>query len=290
MTELGSRLRLAREEKSLTLDELQNITRIQKKYLIGIEEGNYSMMPGKFYARAFIKQYAEAVGLHPDELFDEYIKDIPLAYDEDLPEQLSRVQKRGAVSAGTSKLIELFPKILVGIFVIAAIIGIYYLVIHFTDNGDKTGIKNKENVGFQESDQISPPKKQTAVSKENEDQAEKSDDLDEKVAEQELQMTGVNGKVTTYNLVDAQEFQLEVKAIDGETWIEVRDSNNRAILSKLLSDGMSETLDLNDESEVYIVAGAANFTEIIINGEKIEYELAPEQYVRQDFKIIFEKQ
>src|SRR6185312_8878937 len=103
---------MAREEKKLTLDELQNLTRIQKKYLVGIEEGNYSIMPGKFYARAFIKQYAEAVGLQPEELFDEYKNEIRLAYEDDLPEQLSRVQTRGSISANASKFMEVLPKIL----------------------------------------------------------------------------------------------------------------------------------------------------------------------------------
>ena len=68
LTELGNRLKEARLVKGLSLDDLQEITKIQKRYLIGIEEGNYSMMPGKFYVRAFIKQYAEAVGLEPEEI------------------------------------------------------------------------------------------------------------------------------------------------------------------------------------------------------------------------------
>lgn len=291
LTELGSRLRLAREEKNLTLDELQNITRIQKKYLIGIEEGNYSVMPGKFYARAFIKQYAEAVGLQPEELFDEYKQEIPMAYDDDLPEQLSRVQKRSSVSGGISKLLELLPRILVGIFVVAALVGIYYLVIHFADNDDPKVSDGKDNVGFQQSENVTPSKKQEDEP-EDEDKAkdnETENTEDEKV-EQALNMTGVNGNVTTYNLVQAPKFELELKAIDGDTWVEVRDSNNRIVFSQMLKADMSETLDLTEESEVYIVAGASNHTEIIINGEKLEYELAPEQYVKQDIKIVYEKQ
>ena len=63
MTELGARLKEARLAKGYSLEDLQEITKIQKRYLIGIEEGNYSIMPGSFYVRAFIKQYAEAVGL-----------------------------------------------------------------------------------------------------------------------------------------------------------------------------------------------------------------------------------
>ena len=54
------------------MDDLQSITKIQKRYLSGIENEDYSMMPGSFYVRAFIKQYAEAVGLDPDEMLSMY--------------------------------------------------------------------------------------------------------------------------------------------------------------------------------------------------------------------------
>ncbi len=74
MTELAIRLKEAREEKGMSLDELQAATKIQKRYLTALEEGNYDVIPGNFYVRAFIKQYAEAVGLDSDQLFEEYKK------------------------------------------------------------------------------------------------------------------------------------------------------------------------------------------------------------------------
>src|SRR5699024_5480846 len=49
-------------------------TKIQKRYLVAIEQDDFNALPGKFYARAFIKEYAQAVGLDPDEVlqgFDE---------------------------------------------------------------------------------------------------------------------------------------------------------------------------------------------------------------------------
>lgn len=67
MTELGNRLKEAREEKGMSLDDLQAATKIQKRYLTALEEGNYDVIPGKFYVRAFIKQYAEAVGLNSEQ-------------------------------------------------------------------------------------------------------------------------------------------------------------------------------------------------------------------------------
>lgn len=68
MNEIGQKLREARIEKGYTLDDLQQITKIQKRYLIAIEEGNFDALPGSFYVRAFIKQYAQTVGLDNDAL------------------------------------------------------------------------------------------------------------------------------------------------------------------------------------------------------------------------------
>nr|WP_321303417.1 helix-turn-helix domain-containing protein [uncultured Trichococcus sp.] len=53
------------------------MTKIQKRYLIAIEEGNFEIMPGNFYVRAFIKQYADTVGLDGDRLLGDHASVIP---------------------------------------------------------------------------------------------------------------------------------------------------------------------------------------------------------------------
>lgn len=63
MSEIGKTLKTARIEKGYTLDDLQQITKIQKRYLIAIEDENFAALPGDFYVKAFIKQYAEMSGL-----------------------------------------------------------------------------------------------------------------------------------------------------------------------------------------------------------------------------------
>lgn len=72
MSELGTRLRDARVDKGYTLNTLQQMTKIQKKYLQAIEESNYEEVPGNFYVRAFVKQYADMVGLNGDALLEEF--------------------------------------------------------------------------------------------------------------------------------------------------------------------------------------------------------------------------
>lgn len=91
----------------MSLDDLQAATKIQKRYLTALEEGNYDIIPGKFYVRAFIKQYAEAVGLDADQLFEEYKKDIPNTYHDDVSEKISGMNMQKEMPKPASKALEL---------------------------------------------------------------------------------------------------------------------------------------------------------------------------------------
>ena len=95
MASVGQKLKDARIAKGLTLDDLQQTTKIQKRYLIAIEEGNYDALPGKFYVKAFARQYAETVGLNPNEIIQELDQELGMpASPEEQAETTSRVQKR----------------------------------------------------------------------------------------------------------------------------------------------------------------------------------------------------
>ncbi len=54
MTDIGTILKEARKEKGLTLDDLQQTTKIQKRYLIAIEDGDFAALPGKFYVQKLL--------------------------------------------------------------------------------------------------------------------------------------------------------------------------------------------------------------------------------------------
>lgn len=78
MSSLGNKLRDARIEKGYTLNTLQQMTKIQKKYLVAIEENNFKELPGTFYIRAFVKQYADVVGLNGDDLLEIHKSELEL--------------------------------------------------------------------------------------------------------------------------------------------------------------------------------------------------------------------
>ena len=60
---VGERLRAAREEKGLSLEDVAAQTRIPQRHLASIESGDWENLPAATYTIGFAKSYASAVGL-----------------------------------------------------------------------------------------------------------------------------------------------------------------------------------------------------------------------------------
>ncbi|MEW4307259.1 helix-turn-helix domain-containing protein [Rossellomorea marisflavi] len=299
MSELGKRLKDARESKGYSLDDLQRITKIQKRYLTGIEEGSYDSMPGKFYVRAFIKQYCEAVGLPPEEIFEEYKSEIPVTQHEEIPDSLSRVQTRKTVSESSSKILDFIPTLLI----VVVIIGIFFIAWVFLSG--KMGNNDAADNDTNKNSQVAVDEKD--VPKEGDD-SKKSSDKEEKPAADEdkkqdkeahsndtkkedaqtLEQTSVQGYKTTYELNGTDQFNLSLSA-EGDSWIRVYNQEEKILFEGTLKKGDQEDLDLSEESQAYLVIGDAANAIISVNGEEVEYGI-PTDVVRQDVIINYSKE
>lgn len=63
MRKISDILRSTREEKGLTLDEIERETKIKKEFLDAIEKGNFNSLPSESYAQGFVKNYAKHLGI-----------------------------------------------------------------------------------------------------------------------------------------------------------------------------------------------------------------------------------
>jgi cytoskeleton protein RodZ len=68
MYSIGQRLREERLRKNVKLSEIAEFTRIRTGFLEAIENDRFDQLPGAFYARSFIRQYARYIGLDDPEL------------------------------------------------------------------------------------------------------------------------------------------------------------------------------------------------------------------------------
>jgi cytoskeletal protein RodZ len=288
LTELGKKLREAREQQNMSLEDLQKLTKIQKRYLVGIEEGNYQLMPGKFYVRAFIKQYCEAVGLNPDEIFEEYKSDIPVTQTEELPEQLSRVRTRKETPVQDSKVFDALPKILLTV----GAIGIAVLIWVFLQNRE---MANEENISPETTTEVEQSENVPPAAEEPEDETEKdqpveeeeetekqteTEDAAEETNSQEVVEVQKNGKSAVLQLQNADEFQVELSST-GETWIGVKNGKGNSFYQGMLKSGETKTFDFAKETEIRFNIGDTRYAELKVNGKSVPFPSDPNDQVQQ---------
>ncbi|QDZ78962.1 helix-turn-helix domain-containing protein [Priestia megaterium] len=302
MTELGQRLRQERESKGLSLEDLQKLTKIQKRYLLGIEEGNYEVMPGKFYVRAFIKQYCEAIGLDTDAIFEEYKSDIPSTQTEDMPQQLSRVRSRKEIpqhTKGVTKAYDYLPTVLVvaGVVVVGIIIWVIAQNIVSDKNKEQanqeapnsevqqsntqeetneTTAKNDNSKS--EDEQSAADKKEQEKEKAEKEKAEKEKKDSGKQEYKEVQKTG---RSATYALSGTDAFNLEVTSTQADTWLDVKNGKGNAFFSSILKKGETKEFDLTKETEARVNIGYSPGVELKINGKAVDLPFDSSKQVRQ---------
>jgi cytoskeletal protein RodZ len=68
---VGERLRAAREEKKLSLEDVAAQTRIPRRHLESLEKSDWETLPAPTYTTGFAKSYASVVGLDRTEIGDQ---------------------------------------------------------------------------------------------------------------------------------------------------------------------------------------------------------------------------
>ncbi len=72
MQEIGTVLKTARTEKQIGLEQAARETNTTKRYLEALETGSYDVFPGEPYVVGFLRNYAEYLGLNPEDCIQLY--------------------------------------------------------------------------------------------------------------------------------------------------------------------------------------------------------------------------
>jgi cytoskeleton protein RodZ len=72
MPTIGDTLREARMRQHLDIADVESRTKIRAKYLRALENEEFGMLPGPTFVKTFLRTYAEALGLDPQTLLEEY--------------------------------------------------------------------------------------------------------------------------------------------------------------------------------------------------------------------------
>lgn len=276
--ELGARLKEAREAKKLTIDDIQKVTKIQSRYIQAIEKGNYDVMPGSFYVRAFIKEYATAVDLDPDELMEEHEAELPKS-TEDSSIQYTRVQRSRKDSSPSKNpaIFSFLPTVIVVLLIIGIAFTVWFFNINKTadDKSEQTDPIEETDTG----DTVTLPPDEETDSDENEDTngsevEEKEKQLEEeeiKSQEPTLSMVESGDGETTYELENAGEtLELELSS-ENDHWLEVENGKGKSFYNKMFfPDDSPKTIDLSGEEQIYLRFGDPTNLSISVNGVSLQ--------------------
>lgn len=74
----GRRLRAERERRGISLDTIASVTKVGVDLWEGLESNDFSRWPSGIFARAFVRDYARAIGLDSDEVVNEFCRLFPI--------------------------------------------------------------------------------------------------------------------------------------------------------------------------------------------------------------------
>ncbi len=291
--EIGVLLKEAREEKGFTLDNIQEKTKIQKRYLVAIEQDDFSALPGKFYARAFIREYAEAIDLDPEVVLANFKeeKEIP----EEEPVKYTRLDRSDKMNQNkTSSILSFLPTLIV-IFLIVAIIGVaimYYQKSLSDSEGDTVQsdetdeIVRKENDTDDEEDEAAGEDEDTEEDSEEDSEKEKEEEPEED-GEFEVTETGSGtSPESTLEFTGAGEEVLVEIETTSDTYLDVKDEEDEVYFAGTFSSSSTDNeFDLSGQERIYFNIGNASDISIKINGTELEFPIDPTSSVHQKLWI-----
>lgn len=126
MGTFGAELRLERELRAISLEEISSATKISTRFLRALEEEQFNQLPGGVYNKGFVRAYARYLGIDEEKAVASYMAAVgALEPKEDLAviaEQVEAARRRSmAVRSGRMK--SLLPT-LAAVVVVAIVVAI----------------------------------------------------------------------------------------------------------------------------------------------------------------------
>lgn len=264
---IGETLRKARIDKKISLDELQQRTKIQKRYLLAIEENDFHELPSDYYLRTFIRQYADEVKLDGNYLIDVLDgKDRPMPTYPEL-ETVDGLRKNKHVESPTrARFKATLPMILLGLVALAIISVVGYMT--WLDHQETAIIPENSSVQVERSDVSSSVAEKVSSSQPKPVESSKEPE------KPKMAFTMENNTTNAATMkVEHVEKPLKISFTGTErVWVGVQ-VNGALTYQKTLEKGESETTELPaDTAQAVITVGMAKYAEVKINDQALDFQ------------------
>ncbi|MFC6181015.1 helix-turn-helix domain-containing protein [Lactiplantibacillus daowaiensis] len=272
---IGARLKAARTAKGLTIDDLQQITKIQKRYLIAIEDEQFDKLPGDFYVRAFIKQYADTVDLDGNALLKEYSDELPTSHAEVNVQNVDEVQptrtsSREQPSSPTNRVRNYLPTIIITAIVVLILLFIWFMAVRtHTSSSTATSTSSSSTQVSSSKASSKASSKKAASSSAAKASSKKAAAKKSSSSKQTIKATGSSD--TAYRLTNGAKKNKVVLKATKAAWTSVT-TNGSTTWQGTLTAGGSHTVTLpSSATTVKFQFGNAVATSATINGKKFNF-------------------
>ncbi len=295
MRELGARIQQARMEQGKTLSQMHEVTKIRLSYLEAIEAGDWSVLPGGFYAKMFVKTYAEALGLPATELLNQ-AKPYLVSHESNLPNPITRTPEQ---SSWQIRLQRFAPAILGWSLAFILLLSIYSWLSgkeanpaenptvspdRISNMGEKQLAESWDmatstpeavptNTLLQMLSEQSPEPNSTVTTESSGTYTYVGDlasdsDTSSGTMESFESVKGVEG----YVLSGVPQLNLKLSIRGDASWIEVREDSKRGSKIKLGKDVFErgEVIDLKSVKVLYIKLGNPSAVDMSVNGSMLD--------------------
>jgi cytoskeletal protein RodZ len=258
--EIGRILEQKRKERGLSLEEVEQATKIRKRYLTGLEREDYTILPDAVYARGFLKTYANYLGLDGEALSQHLRsnrkprRERGINYNTrpDSDFEMPLITPRGLRGTQKHKIsTSAILTLLVAILVLIAVIGALYFV----------------GRGVQTSKDSNPPSAEPPPRQEQQIVADRENAPEEGPAKEAAagSKAGNDEKPAgAQRSVPPDKLQVLVNVRERPSWILIR-TDGTAAYEQVAQPGFSKTFEA--EQQLYIKSGDAGAVTVEINGQ-----------------------
>lgn len=258
MSSLGEMLKRTRMEKGISIEELQETTKIRRRYIEAIEEDQLDALPGTFYARAFVKNIAEVLGLNPHQVLSQYESQLPKS-DPQVQETVRPRRQRTKLPSATAG--RWLTRSIGWLFILLMLSLGYYLIVQSVSDSSPPEDSIEGGVNSEAGEDTAqppppPPKPPPAPTPPPVEVVYKQSGKVKKYA------------ADFYTVNNAKELVITLKAT-ADCWfsLQKKDANGAVIESLTLKAGQSRTWNLQEG--VWLLLGNPRGVELTVNGYPI---------------------
>jgi hypothetical protein len=258
LTQLGQYLKNIREERNISIEEIHKETKIRKRYLTAIEEGNFSAIPGgDVYVRGFLRNYSISVGIQASAVIELYDK-LKSTHKEEKNLPMFSNTDSVQIDVFSSKFYSFFERnykrvaaiILTGLLLVVLIMSIRALI-------------DKSIQGNMESQPETPTTQATAPELQDDYQVENIPIDDNKSVMVEIVEDTAHN---TIFIIDDEQIEVTMDDIIDRCWISVQ-KDGQFDFEGILNPGDAKTWEAKDAINMRI--GNPPAVNLIVNGNDL---------------------